>query len=135
MSYTRGRKSIGICDLCAQQWPLKKLKYGALAGRTTRARYCPDCWDADDPKDRPAIWVVKPEAIAVRDPRPDPATAGMNSIGGWNPVVGDEIPVFPVASGSQMNFVEQDTPRYILTEDDDFRLTTEDGQLIWAEGN
>jgi hypothetical protein len=133
MSFTRGRKAIGICDLCGTQWKLAKLKYGALAGRTTRSRLCPDCWDADNPRDRPAIWTVKVEAIAVRDPRPDPATAGMNSLGGFNPVLGTEIPVFPVADGFSMSFEVSPTPRYILTEDGEFRLAAEDGGLIWAE--
>jgi len=130
MPYTRGRKAIGVCDLCSLQWPLNRLKYGDLAGRTLRARYCPDCWDADNPRDRPALWTAKGEAIAVRDPRPDPATAGMNSLVGWAPVLGTEIPIFPVADGWTMSFSPEPVIEYILLEDGTGRILNEDGSLI-----
>jgi hypothetical protein len=135
MAFARGRKAIGICDLCGTQWKLVQLKYGVVAGKTTRQRFCPDCWDPDNPRDRPSVWIAKGEAIAVRDPRPDPALAGLNSLGGWNPVLGEELPIFPVADGFVMEFVDQATPRYILTEDSASRLMTEDGSLIWADND
>ena len=134
MSFTRGRKAIGICDQCGLQYKLNKLKYGAVAGRTVRSRLCPDCWDPDDPKDKPSTWVARPEAIAVRDPRIDPATPGMNSLVGWGPVLGIEIPVYPDADGYSMMNTYDTAPRYVLSEDGLWRLAAEDGSLIWAEG-
>lgn len=133
MAYTAGKKAIGICDRCGQQFPLKKLKYESQSGRLIRLRVCTDCWDPDDPKDRPKIWMGHPEAIAVRDPRPDLATDGMNSLVGWQPVLGVELPVFPAAQGFWMSEVSTPAPRYLLTEDGVGRLAAEDGSLIWAD--
>lgn len=131
--FARGNKAIGICDVCGCQWKLNKLKYEVLAGRTVKIRVCPDCYDEDNPRDRPQVYTARAEAIAVRDPRPDQSTDGMNSLGGWNPVLGVEIPVFPVADGFSMRESVVTAPRYILNELSTLRLVTETGELIWAE--
>lgn len=132
--YAKGSKATGVCDRCGIEWKLSRLRYEPKAGRTTRLRVCPDCYDPDDPKDRPHLYTAKAEAIAVRDPRPANAEDQRNaSLWGWGPVLGAEIPVLPFATGfTHHDFNDRLAPRYLLTEDSE-RILTEDGSFLTLE--
>lgn len=63
MRYAQGKHSLAICDRCGHRVRYLEL----VTERQTKLRVCPDC--EDDPEPR---RVRKPDAEALRHPRPDP---------------------------------------------------------------
>lgn len=131
MPYTAGKKALGICDQCGFQYKLNELKYNVVGAIRTKMRVCKTCADPYNPRERPAVFTSKVEAIAVRDPRPDTLKDVLNSVGGFHPCVGCEIQVYPDSQGFRMqDGVTQPAPIYILEEDGLHRLAAEDGSTL-----
>ena len=63
MRYATGQHAWAICDRCGFRIPYLNL----VAEVDTGLQVCPDCEDEPEPKKH-----VRPDAIALRNPRPDP---------------------------------------------------------------
>ena len=68
-AFAGGKHALGICDRCGVGFKLKELKQETTVYGTPTWRVCRDCWDAPHPQDMSPK--VKPDAEALRDPRPD----------------------------------------------------------------
>lgn len=61
--YATGHNALAICDRCGF-----RIKYlGLITEPDTKLRVCEPCLDEPEPK-----RARRPDAIALRDPRPDP---------------------------------------------------------------
>ena len=106
MPYARGRKALGICDNCGEQWKRHQLRNQVIAGRVTNLLHCPDCLDVDNPQ----LLLGKIKVFdpwAIHQPRPDPALAQLRSLYGWNPVSGCVATCYPQLRsgvGLELNF-------------------------------
>lgn len=83
----RGMKPVpGICDRCGLRFPLKKLKFEFLLGRSTGLRVCPQCLDPSHPQ-LDTRGVRTDDKQSVKDRRSDAAElAASRAMFAWNPV-------------------------------------------------
>ncbi len=72
MSLASGRASIAICDRCCCKYDYQTLR---ADGNSPGLRVCPSCWD---PKDPWRLAPARPDAIALKFPRPD-TPIGLNA--------------------------------------------------------
>lgn len=80
------KRALGVCDICGQQYPLKKLKEVIVKQKKTNLLACPPCWDEDHPQLMLGMYPVY-DAQAIENPRPDnKLVASRNISWGWNPV-------------------------------------------------
>jgi hypothetical protein len=77
--YARGKRAFGFCDVCAQRYPLAKLRSNVVAGRTTNTLACPECTDPDHPQNWQGRYPVN-DPQALRNPRPDTGLAASREI-------------------------------------------------------
>jgi hypothetical protein len=76
----------GICDRCGLRYPLKKLKYEFLLGRSTGLRVCTKCLDPSHPQ-LDTRGVRTDDKQSVVDSRTDAAElAASRAMFAWNPV-------------------------------------------------
>lgn len=76
----------GICDRCAQRYPLKKLKFEFLLGRSTGLRVCPKCLDPSHPQ-LDTRNLRTNDKQSVKDSRSDRGElAASRRMSAWNPV-------------------------------------------------
>jgi len=76
----------GICDRCAQRYPLNKLKFEFLLGRSTGLRVCPKCLDPAHPQ-LDTRGVRTDDKQSVPNSRSDLAElAASRAMFAWNPV-------------------------------------------------
>ena len=88
--FALGKRAIGLCDNCQFEWPLKKLMFQVIAGRTTNLRHCPECLDIDNPLlQLGKVRVFDPQGLW--QPRPDPALPVIRGEAAWNPVGGSGL--------------------------------------------
>jgi hypothetical protein len=86
--FVDGKKAFGFCDVCAQRYPLKKLKFVVVKQRITSTLACPECWDKDHPQLMLGVTPVN-DPQALRNPRPDTSQTESRDIQwGWMPVGG-----------------------------------------------
>lgn len=78
-AFAQGKNAHGFCDVCGFRAQLAKLKEQFVAGRTTKVRACPTCYDKDHPQNF-LYRVRKDDPQALRNPRPDPALAASREI-------------------------------------------------------
>lgn len=81
--FASGKYAFGFCDVCAQRYPLKKLKTLFKRHKETNILACPECWNPSHPQlmlgETP---VIDPQAL--RNPRPDTAQdASRELTGTW----------------------------------------------------
>lgn len=81
--YAAGKRALGICDQCGQQFLLKTLRPLTVKGKITNVLVCRECFDPDHPQlklgEKP---VYDPQAL--RNPRPDTGlTASRELAGTW----------------------------------------------------
>jgi hypothetical protein len=68
--FASGKKSIGLCDRCGQQFKLKELKYEVVKQKQTGLLVCGECWSPDHPQLMLGTFpVFDPQAL--RNPRRD----------------------------------------------------------------
>ena len=70
MRYAAGKKAQGLCDVCGQQYLLRKLKETTVKGVRSGIKSCPTCWDPDHPQLMVGVYPVY-DPQALRDPRSD----------------------------------------------------------------
>ena len=76
----------GICDRCGLRYPLKKLKYEFLLGRSTGMRVCPSCIDPSHPQ-LDTRNVKTSDRMSVPNSRSDAAELrASRAMSSWNPV-------------------------------------------------
>jgi|TARA_R110001583_G_scaffold190440_1_gene354707 ribosome-binding protein aMBF1 (putative translation factor) len=63
MTYAVGKKSLGLCDRCGQQYP-----YLSLRKEWTNLKVCPECFETKQPQLEPTPPASEPQALY--DPRP-----------------------------------------------------------------
>lgn len=63
--FAPGILTIAICDRCSMKFKYRELK---ADGNAPGLMVCADCWDSKDPYRLPPR---RPEAIVVKNPRPD----------------------------------------------------------------
>lgn len=98
--FASGKRSIGICDRCGQQFKLKQLRPQVIKQKLYDIRVCPSCFDPDHPQLMLGTFPVD-DPQAVRNPRRDITytQSGLLANGsygggsrvyqwGWNPVGG-----------------------------------------------
>jgi hypothetical protein len=86
--FASGKNSIAMCDVCGQQFKLKKLKELVVKTKKTNIMACPECWDPDHPQLKLGMYPVN-DPQAIRNPRPDTTYAQSRQIQwGWAPVGG-----------------------------------------------
>jgi hypothetical protein len=96
--FASGKKAISECDVCAQRYPLRKLKPLVIKTKVTNILACPTCWSPDQPQLQLGLYPVN-DPQALRNPRPDNSykQSGLNINGtpsggsrdiywGWAPV-------------------------------------------------
>lgn len=66
MPYAAGKKALGICDRCGQQYKLTQLR-----PEWQNLKTCPECWEEKHPQLGP--FKVPPEPQALYKPRPQSA--------------------------------------------------------------
>lgn len=71
-TFARGKKAFGFCDRCNFRAPLSRLKTEFVRGVAVNNRVCPTCFDKDHPQEFQGVVPVV-DAIALRNPRPDPS--------------------------------------------------------------
>ena len=88
--FASAKRAIAICDRCGFQYKLKKLKALIIKSKNTHLMVCPECWEKDHPQNKLGEVVVT-DPQAIRNPRPDNATAasrvtqyGFRPVGGGN---------------------------------------------------
>ena len=85
MSYAKGSRAFGYCDLTGFRYPLKDLVYEVKNGRRTGFRVGKDVNDPDHPQNFVGrLKVNDPQSLF--DPRPDTSMAESRKLFGWNPV-------------------------------------------------
>lgn len=83
--YARGKKALGLCDRCGQQYRLDQLHYEIQDQRFNGLRVCLVCRDKDHEQLLLGTIVISdPEALF--DPRPDIGELESTSYFGWRPV-------------------------------------------------
>lgn len=76
----------GLCDRCGQRYPLKKLKFEYLLGRSTGLRVCPSCLDPSHPQ-LDTRNIRTNDKQYVKDSRSDDAENLISrKMYAWNPV-------------------------------------------------
>lgn len=84
--FARGKKALGLCDVCGFECKLHDLKKIVENGAVTSKKACRQCWVPDHPQN----FVGRKKVVdyeSLRDPRPDPRSADMTNIRwGWWPV-------------------------------------------------
>lgn len=71
MKYAAGHKALGTCDRCGFVYLLKELEREYDTGEWNGLLVCSDCLDEDHPQNF-LDEVETDDAIALKDPRPDP---------------------------------------------------------------
>lgn len=89
--FASGKKALGACDRCGQQFKLKRLHGETVRGARVNNRVCPSCWDEDHPQNFVGTYsTVDPQAL--EQPRPDPAMLLSRDMQwGWAPVGGSRF--------------------------------------------
>lgn len=79
-TFALGKKALGLCDICGQEYLLKELQPVIERTRNTGLRACPTCWDEDHPQNALGTFTVT-DPQAIRNARPDtgewPTTHGL----------------------------------------------------------
>lgn len=96
--FAAGKKAIAECDICGQQYQLKKLKKLVVKTKVVNVLACPECWNPDHPQLLLGMYPVN-DPQALRNPRRDNSyeQSGLDAQGnpgqgsrdiqwGWNPV-------------------------------------------------
>lgn len=71
MKYAKGNLALGTCDRCGMVYKLKELKWEIEDGRRNGLLVCDTCIDEDHPQNF-LDEAETDDAIALKDPRPDP---------------------------------------------------------------
>lgn len=70
VNFADGKRALGLCDICGQQYKLKTLKPVFRKHNNTGLLACRTCWDPDHPQLMLGeLPVYDPQAL--RNPRPD----------------------------------------------------------------
>jgi hypothetical protein len=85
--YAAAKYTIGICDRCGFEFKLKELRWEIYDQHRTGYRVCYECFDHDQPQLQLGRMDVS-DAIAVRDPRPDPSLQASRRLSAWDPIGG-----------------------------------------------
>lgn len=96
-AFAAGRKALGICDRCGQEFKLSALRSETVKGRPVNNLVCRRCYDVDHPQLMLGTFPVD-DPQALRNPRPDSsyevsgvAFPGSRDIQwGWSPVGGGD---------------------------------------------
>ena len=76
----------GLCDRCGLRYPLKKLKFEFLLGRSTGLRVCPTCLDPSHPQ-LDTRGIKTNDKQSVENSRSDAAENLISrQMFAWNPV-------------------------------------------------
>lgn len=76
----------GLCDRCGQRYPLHKLKFEFVLGRSTGLRICPTCIDPSHPQ-LDTRNIRTNDRQSVKDSRSDSAeNIESRKMFSWNPV-------------------------------------------------
>jgi hypothetical protein len=99
--FASGKYANAICDICGVRCKYSELRETTIRGRRTGLLTCPTCWDPDHPQNfLPEAVHVLPDAVALRDPRPDTGKEASRRLyppGNWPP-----FPPAPSASISEI---------------------------------
>lgn len=88
-TYATGKYAYGTCDRCGFRCDYTELKMQRRDHKPSGLYVCPECLDKERPRDRGA----KPDAIALRHPRPDGSLAASRRILHWWPVDSFRLPL------------------------------------------
>lgn len=101
--FASGKSAIAMCDICGQQYKLKKLRTEVIKTKNVNILACPECWSPDHPQLQLGMFPVD-DPQALRNPRRDNTyvQAGQNVNGnptggsrdiqwGWAPVGGSSF--------------------------------------------
>ena len=76
-AFASGKHAFGFCDICGFRYPLHELKTEVINLEQTDTRACPECWSPDNPQTQLGRHHFD-DPQALRNPRPNGATAGRN---------------------------------------------------------
>lgn len=91
-AFSAGKKAVGICDRCGFRYPLNKMKTEVVDSRTKNNLVCRDCFDTDHPQWKAGRKLMS-DPQSVRNPRPDTALMDSRSLGGFNPLRGNQLSI------------------------------------------
>ena len=89
-AFATGRGSNAICDRCGMKYPYLELANQTVAGVETNLKVCWRCMDVDHEQYQIGR-VVKSDAQALHDPRPEQNLEELRGLFGWNPALGQTI--------------------------------------------
>lgn len=91
-AFSSGKNAVGFCDRCGFRYKLSTLRMEYRDSAPVNNLVCRDCFDKDHPQYKAGRKTYS-DPQGLRNPRPDLALKESRSLGGFNPLRGNQLTV------------------------------------------